>query len=164
MYLDTATLVLLIGLVYWLALSGGLRWILKLLSSWSPPVPIGEEAIVEGKESHPETSGVLGKAQSNTGREAEAPGRYFFLHIVLYLAMILGMVSVGILKSWKNSEESNFWLAVNIPALLVSPIVFRYILGKSGWTSRSLFENSLVAFENGFFWETIFGTLEKGSS
>jgi len=81
---------------------------------------------------------------------------------VYALTMIIGIFAKEI---WDNTNETGT-LSIKIPrliaALIVSPIIYAAIYSKLIQNQLTLF-GVAMAFQNGFFWQTVFGTVQKSS-
>lgn len=83
----------------------------------------------------------------------------FSLYLPLFVAMVLGMgakVLVDLLDSW---DKGLAWahLRNGVVAILVSPIVFLGMLsaGQFSVGAQTFIVLALLAFQNGFFWQTV---------
>ena len=85
-----------------------------------------------------------------------------WLDIAYALTVIIGIFAKEI---WDNLNETGA-ISIKIPrligALIVSPIIYSAIYSKLIPNQLSLL-GLAVAFQNGFFWQTVFGTVQKGS-
>ncbi len=86
-------------------------------------------------------------------------GDLWGLYWPLFLAMVLGMcakVLVDLLDAW---DKALLWahLRNGIVAILVSPIVFLGLLsaGQFSGQTQTFLVLALLAFQNGFFWQTV---------
>lgn len=118
------------------------------------------------------TLGVLGSillsrpitrnAEVEEGWYREAPWK----HLLLFAAMLLGMVSntlfdylnarVRARKAGKRSMPKLLWEEMLMP-VVIAGLVFGYFWGKHGGEEMSL-AMFLVSYQNGFFWQSV---LEK---
>ena len=85
-----------------------------------------------------------------------------WLDITYLLTMIIGIFAKDI---WDNINETGV-ISIKIPrliaALIVSPIIYAAIYSKLIQNQLTLF-GVAMAFQNGFFWQTVFGTVQKSS-
>lgn len=83
------------------------------------------------------------------------------LDITYLLTMIMGILAKEI---WDNINETGA-ISIKIPrliaALIVSPIIYAAIYSKLIQNQLSLL-GLAVAFQNGFFWQAVFRTTQKG--
>ena len=90
------------------------------------------------------------------------------LGMTLFLTMVVGMIVKAIYDSLLNNENITpgwdvLWRKDFILPVLVSPMVFGAIYGylRDSPTNMLTF---IFAFQNGFFWKTIFAGLDKPTS
>jgi hypothetical protein len=85
-----------------------------------------------------------------------------WLDITYLLTMIMGILAKEI---WDNINETGV-ISIKIPrliaALIVSPIIYAAIHSKLIPNQLSLL-GLAVAFQNGFFWQSVFRTIQGGS-
>jgi hypothetical protein len=98
-------------------------------------------------------------AGGSVGNMSLGSADLFNLYIPLFVAMILGMfakVVVDLLDTW---DKGILWghLRNGIIAILVSPIVFLGLLtaGQFSGSTQTFVVLALLAFQNGFFWQTV---------
>jgi hypothetical protein len=85
-----------------------------------------------------------------------------WLDIVYALTVIIGIFAKEI---WDNINETgtiNIRIPLLIAAIIISPITYAAICSKLIPNQLSLL-GLAVAFQNGFFWQTVFGTVQKSS-
>lgn len=97
--------------------------------------------------------------------------------VSLYISMTLGMVAHHVFVQVREiierpSEEKGtiklkiVWFPILMP-LVVSPFIFLSVLsllqkmGTQATTSTAVVTQCILAFQNGFFWKTIFGHVQK---
>lgn len=122
-----------------------------------------EIAVVQQRE----TVGTL-HVQPTTAPPAQRPSRKIrfditFADVIYGIAMILGIAAKAV---WDYENQYHRvgvnWLQINL-ALLVAPIVYIGVgshLKLSGQGAISL-SGLALAFQNGFFWQTVFSTLQE---
>jgi len=85
-----------------------------------------------------------------------------WLDITYLLTMIMGILAKEI---WDNINETGA-ISIKIPrliaAIIVSPIIYAAIYSKLIQNQLSLL-GLAVAFQNGFFWQSVFRTIQGGS-
>jgi len=85
-----------------------------------------------------------------------------WLDIIYLLTMIMGILAKEI---WDNINETGA-ISIKIPrliaAIIVSPIIYAAIYSKLIQNQLSLLGLAVV-FQNGFFWQSVFRTIQGGS-
>ncbi len=85
----------------------------------------------------------------------------YYLYLYMFAAMIIGMVAkecVALLVNWGDIEVKKHLRKGFIP-LLISPIVFLSFMQTADFqidAQRKFIILLLLAFQNGFFWQTVF--------
>ena len=85
-----------------------------------------------------------------------------WLDIVYALTVIIGIFAKEI---WDNINETgtiNIRIPRLIAAIIISPITYAAICSKLIQNQLSIL-GLAVAFQNGFFWQAVFGAVQKGS-
>lgn len=90
-----------------------------------------------------------------------------------YLSMVLGMIAhhifiqVNMIEEQKKGRKRKFrWFPLVMP-LAISPLVFIPVLGQlqtlgaQATTFKTIVMQFLLAFQNGFFWKTIFEQMQR---
>ena len=91
--------------------------------------------------------------------------------LILYVLMIIGMLSRGIHDYIQNLPRISFIVAIRsvirssafVTAILVSPIVF-FVLYNATKSVPDDIVSFLLAFQNGFFWQTVLEKRKGGAS
>ncbi len=92
----------------------------------------------------------------------------------LYFSMVLGIIAHHIFVQVQRIEESYKtgrrkrirWFPMIMP-LVISPIIFLAVLsllqstGKQATTPIAVVTQCILAFQNGFFWKSIYGQIQK---
>jgi len=145
-----------------------------LIADWSAILPVGLALAAEGAAASQEKWEIPDVAPAPSaapGAEAKstpvqeipvnAPGllELLTLYWPLFCAMILGMVvkaCVDLIDDW-NKALAFVHLRQGIVALLVSPIVFLGFLNAGNFegSKQTFLVLLLLAFQNGFFWQTV---------
>ena len=105
----------------------------------------------------PSMEGVVLSAENGTG--AIAWGDLLKLYAPFFVAMLIGMVAKTIVDYLDAWDKTAIWVHLRngMTSVLVSPIVFLGFLtaGQFGTSKQTFIVLSLLAFQNGFFWQTI---------
>jgi hypothetical protein len=116
-----------------------------------------------------EAVGTLHVQQAAALRAPQAPSRrrfdITFADVIYGIAMILGTAAKAV---WDYENEYHKvginWLQVNL-ALLVAPIVYVGVASQLQSSPKGTVRLSglAVAFQNGFFWQTVFSTAQESN-
>jgi hypothetical protein len=85
-----------------------------------------------------------------------------WLDITYLLSMIMGILAKEIWDSINETGTISIKIPHLIAALIVSPIIYVAIYSKLNQNQLSLL-GLAVAFQNGFFWQAVFQTIQKSS-
>ena len=98
------------------------------------------------------------------GPPPDAGAALWLFYLVLFVAMIVGMIAktVANVIQAERSATWKWYLRQGCIPLLVSPVVFLAFMQTADFASdggtRSFVVLLLLAFQNGFFWQTVFDT------
>ncbi len=108
---------------------------------------------------------------STAARQTQPLGKQYslpawLLMLLLFVVMVFGVVAKSLYDSLVNNERVEFGWAFFmrtdiLVAFLVSPMIFGavYAYLRESPNNPAAF---IFAFQNGFFWKTVFGRLEAG--
>lgn len=81
------------------------------------------------------------------------------LYVAMFISVLLGMFAKGVFDRWQHGERFDMrsYLRKTAPSLVVSPIVFLGFnqVGDFQLGAHGLLVYLCMAFQNGFFWQTV---------
>jgi len=103
-----------------------------------------------------------GARSADLGKKDHLPA--YMLWFLLFLAMVIGMIAKSLYDTLLNNERIEIGLGLLLRpdvfvALLASPMVFGAVYAFLRESPSNL-PAFIFAFQNGFFWKTVFGRLE----
>jgi len=126
-----------------------------------PPAPVPQEVQWHLGEAPPvPVAGVeSGSAPSSAESAPVSLSNLGTLYGPLFVAMLLGMLAKGVMDCLNATTKAALkeHLRAGFSAILVSPIVFLGFLnaGQFSASTQAFVVLSLLAFQNGFFWQTV---------
>lgn len=112
------------------------------------------------RHSMPASGGVVSE-ETDVRKQAKRNGTWKF--VVAFICLLLGMIGTAFYKALKNGNTSFEGLGTELLlTALVSPIVFRATIAGVGGISRADWPTIVLSsYQNGFFWEIIFGEIRS---
>lgn len=105
----------------------------------------------------PQKDGETVSAEGNIG--AIAWGDLVMLYAPFFVAMLIGMIAKTIVDYLDGWDKATLWMHLRngVTSVLVSPIVFLGFLtaGQFSTSKQTFIVLLLLAFQNGFFWQTV---------
>jgi hypothetical protein len=150
----------LIGLLLVLAAGPLARQLAWLRTCWqargATPRPLAAEP-GKGGEAKGSARGTRRKAPEGP---PPPPAQLTTPDVVYALAMLVGILGHEVWQTATGGAIGIRWPRV-VGALVVAPVVYAGVYGKLAHDGRPTLLGLAVAFQNGFFWETVFQPLQS---